>query len=303
MHDSSALTHNGSVPNPRAVTAIFAVCTTLAMLVAVSGCEPADGTGQADRPSEEPPSTASRPGTSTPAQEEGGPAGHTTTVDVGGVVLRISPGEAATVEADTAGPGTRTVTVSLVPGGSAQVAVDSPGELDVDPDGSVVVLDGSGTPVAALGPPSPVPGTGDAEDPPQVDVTGTDGTHTRLELDHRPLRPAAEDATERPAPAAPVRVTFVVGTDALEGAAWEENEGGRSLAVDPTDWARHAGEAGLTLIRTQLVAAEPEADSETMGHQLMCHAVGAPDKATWNLEPWRPDVGLILTAAAHCNPV
>jgi hypothetical protein len=35
----------------------------------------------------------------------------------------------------------------------------------------------------------------------------------------------------------------------------------------------------------------------------VCHAVGAPDKSTWNLEPWRPDVGLILTATAQCNPV
>jgi hypothetical protein len=39
-----------------------------------------------------------------------------------------------------------------------------------------------------------------------------------------------------------------------------------------------------------------------MRDQLACHALGAPDKATWNLEPWRPDVGLLLIMAAGCNP-
>ncbi|CPU68017.1 Protein of uncharacterised function (DUF2599) [Mycobacteroides abscessus] len=58
-----------------------------------------------------------------------------------------------------------------------------------------------------------------------------------------------------------------------------------------------AGSAG-----TQVVAAEPEADTPTMHDQLVCHAVGAPDKATWNLEPWRPDVGLLATMSARCNP-
>ena len=31
-------------------------------------------------------------------------------------------------------------------------------------------------------------------------------------------------------------------------------------------------------------------------------AIGAPDKATWNLEPWRPDVGLFAVLAGACNP-
>ncbi len=39
-----------------------------------------------------------------------------------------------------------------------------------------------------------------------------------------------------------------------------------------------------------------------MHDQLTCHALGAPDKETWNLEPWRPDVGLLAVLAAACNP-
>ncbi|QDP76978.1 DUF2599 domain-containing protein [Cellulosimicrobium cellulans] len=97
-------------------------------------------------------------------------------------------------------------------------------------------------------------------------------------------------------------VVVPLGTRAVRSTDWGEREGGRSLAVDPTAWARAAGQAGRELVWAQVVAAEPEADTSTMHDQLVCHAVGAPDKATWNLEPWRPDVGLLATMSARCNP-
>ncbi len=97
-------------------------------------------------------------------------------------------------------------------------------------------------------------------------------------------------------------VVVPLGTRAVRSTDWGEREGGRSLAVDPTAWARSAGQAGRELVWAQVVAAEPEADTPTMHDQLVCHAVGAPDKATWNLEPWRPDVGLLATMSARCNP-
>lgn len=97
-------------------------------------------------------------------------------------------------------------------------------------------------------------------------------------------------------------VVVPLGTQAVRSTDWGEREGGRSLAVDPTAWARAAGQAGQELVWAQLVAAEPQIDTPTMHDQLVCHAVGAPDKATWNLEPWRPDVGLLATMAERCNP-
>ncbi|MBC7292192.1 MAG: DUF2599 domain-containing protein, partial [Actinotalea sp.] len=45
-----------------------------------------------------------------------------------------------------------------------------------------------------------------------------------------------------------------------------------------------------------------DATGPGMRDQLECHALGAPDKESWNLEPWRPDVGLLATLAARCNP-
>ncbi|GII98518.1 uncharacterized protein DUF2599 [Sediminihabitans luteus] len=101
-------------------------------------------------------------------------------------------------------------------------------------------------------------------------------------------------------PGAPVVVTL--GADALVSATWGEAEGGRSLAVDPSPWARGAGMAGVDATWSAVVAAEPDADVPGMRDQLDCHAVGAPDKATWNLEPWRPDVGLLAVMVARCNP-
>ncbi|GEL95941.1 DUF2599 domain-containing protein [Cellulomonas composti] len=93
-----------------------------------------------------------------------------------------------------------------------------------------------------------------------------------------------------------------LATTAVESADWGEREGGRSLAVSPAAWARGGGSAASTLLGEQLVALEPEAASDTMQQQLTCHEVGAPDKETWNLEPWRPAVGLLAMAAARCNP-
>ncbi len=268
----------------------------MATILALSGCDLTERAAGSDRAGE-PTSTASH-STPTPGQGDAGPKLHTSTVAVDDVVLRVGSQQAAVVQADVHGTGTRTVTLSLAPGRSARLALASPGALDVDSDGSITLLDGNGTPVAAVGPPTLPSGTGD--DAPRIEVTDVDATHARLEVHDRSAGTAPDSDA---GPTAPVSVTFAVGTQAIESATWGENEGGRSLAVDPTDWARRAGEAGLDLIRTQLVAAEPEADSTTMEHQLVCHVLGAPDKATWNLEPWRPDVGLILTATAHCNPV
>jgi hypothetical protein len=95
-----------------------------------------------------------------------------------------------------------------------------------------------------------------------------------------------------------------LATAAVRDATWadRDDEGGRSLQVVPTTWARTGGLAAEEGVWAQLVALEPEADSQAMHDQLTCHTIGAPDKASWNLEPWRPDVGLLATLAARCNP-
>nr|WP_277344787.1 DUF2599 domain-containing protein [Cellulomonas sp. IC4_254] len=99
-------------------------------------------------------------------------------------------------------------------------------------------------------------------------------------------------------------VTATFAATAVLDATWRDlaDEGGRSLAVEPAAWARRGSLAAEEAVWSALVAAEPEADAQNVRDQLTCHLIGAPDKATWNLEPWRPDVGLLETIAALCNP-
>lgn len=109
-------------------------------------------------------------------------------------------------------------------------------------------------------------------------------------------------STMQPAPTL-TTVTLTIAPRALVSATWADNvEGGRSLQVDPTEFGRSGTAAALDAVRAELTAAEPEAATTVMDHQLRCHALGAPDKPTWNLEPWRPDVGYLEYLLARCNP-
>ncbi|MHA3946559.1 DUF2599 domain-containing protein [Cellulomonas bogoriensis] len=96
-------------------------------------------------------------------------------------------------------------------------------------------------------------------------------------------------------------VTLWVGGQGAQSMTWGIREGGRSLIVVPTDWARAAGAAGVEAVWAQMQD-DDEAATTTMYDQLLCHGLGAPDKDSWNLEPWRPDVGLLAVLAAACNP-
>lgn len=97
-------------------------------------------------------------------------------------------------------------------------------------------------------------------------------------------------------------VTLRFSASAIVSATWGEAEEGRSLAVVPTDWLRAGSQAAQEVGWSQLVANDAEVDTSTMRDQYDCHALGARDKASWNLEPWRPDVGVFEVLAARCNP-
>jgi hypothetical protein len=88
----------------------------------------------------------------------------------------------------------------------------------------------------------------------------------------------------------------------IEGTNWGEREGGRSVSVTPSRCLRDAMGLQIDAAWAELIAKEPEADQAGMRDQLLCHMLGAPNKATWNLEPWRPVVGLPNVMRAGCNP-
>jgi hypothetical protein len=112
-----------------------------------------------------------------------------------------------------------------------------------------------------------------------------------------PTPDPAPDPTPSPTPG-----TTNPSEPAIRSAHWVERSDGPSLFVDPAEWVRLGGQAEWEQAMDELAALHPEAASESMRNQFICHAVGAPDKETWNLEPWREDIGLLGFALAACNP-
>lgn len=168
--------------------------------------------------------------------------------------------------------------VPAAPGGAARSEADSSAAV-TSPDGRLV-----------LGMSSPEGTAPDGSHPPVRWSADDDGP--RLVLDLGDVDPADF----------PLVVTTHLGTSVVASTSWGEREGGRSLAVTPTDWGRVSGATGSVFAWADLLAADPTADTPGMEEQLQCHLLGAREKATWNLEPWRPAVSLVEYALARCNP-
>ncbi len=248
----------------------------------LGGCAPA---GSSDDPVTAPSPTISAPATRAPtgsgSSTSDAPRPEPVELSAGDVRLAVSPptGAAGSVAVAPAEDGSARLTVdfSSVPTGTYPTATPTgPGALTVHTDGSLTVVGADG--VTAAG-----------------GLARPDGGRWRT-VDARTAELVPTTAK------AEGTVTTTLGTDGVESAVWGDREGGRSLAVDPTAWARSAGEAGVDVVWSELVADDPDLDTATMHDQLVCHAVGAPDKETWNLEPWRPDVGLLAVLAERCNP-
>ena len=71
------------------------------------------------------------------------------------------------------------------------------------------------------------------------------------------------------------------------------------------DIAHLSDGAGADIAWAEVVALAPDAQTAGMRMQFDCHWYGRvfiPDKPSWNLEPWRPQVDEGLMAASRCNP-
>ncbi|MCM0640494.1 DUF2599 domain-containing protein [Cellulomonas wangsupingiae] len=187
----------------------------------------------------------------------------------------LLPADGGGLQAVDQGDGSILATAQAPPGTLGWVAPPPGGRVEVQTDGSLTLHDEAGTVVAALAAPVAADGTRGAWRP-EGDVVALDG----------PTGSAS----------------FVVGTVPLENATWGEAEGGRSLAVVPAPWVRTGSLAAQQALASRLAVAEPEAASPSMQAQLWCHVLGARDKASWNLEPWRPEVGTATMLTTRCNP-
>ena len=104
--------------------------------------------------------------------------------------------------------------------------------------------------------------------------------------------------TSSVAPAVPPFIARVV---------WVDTPSGRSLQVYPTASGRRAqGDGDAAEAWREVLAADPAAGTPGMQAQFDCHwtfaRLVAPDKPSWNLEPWRPVVDRQQMIAARCNP-
>ncbi|QGW76230.1 DUF2599 domain-containing protein [Pseudomonas alkylphenolica] len=98
----------------------------------------------------------------------------------------------------------------------------------------------------------------------------------------------------------------------IERAAWKYRDNQYSLEITPTTCGRQITDQDTAHFFDELVRdyADPVYWKNTHGlrHQLICHFIIARNKPTWNIEPWRPDVGLDKTIEGSaefgggCNP-
>ncbi|GIG28168.1 DUF2599 domain-containing protein [Cellulomonas marina] len=243
----------------------------------------------------------------------GGPSAHAAPADAadvrargtaltaGDVTLAVLPAPGTTLVVE-AGPDGSAL-ARLTPGATAArspvawLAAPPDRSLVAEDDGTVVVTDAAGGFVAGVAAPGTAPaadGTTSVPGPRGAGVVpGPDGTLAVM-LPASPTSTAGTTPAELP--------LWLAATTVLD-ARWGDREGGRSLAVTPSAWARVGGAAAAEGVWAQLVAREPEAGTTSMHDQLWCHQLGAPTKATWNLEPWRPEVDTLELLAAGCNPV
>lgn len=126
--------------------------------------------------------------------------------------------------------------------------------------------------------------------------------------------PHPETTTPTPQPPLPTgSATTDPGTDPFAGSPlidhveWTDDSDGRRLRIYPTDAGR-ADEFPPAVDRawSEVVTDSPAADTPGMYDQFTCHWIWArmvaPNKPSWNLEPWRPAVGYPATVQAMCNP-
>jgi hypothetical protein len=104
-----------------------------------------------------------------------------------------------------------------------------------------------------------------------------------------------------------VTASAPAGAALIDHVQWGSTDQGRQLRVYPTAAGRaDTSASGIDQAWSEILAAAPDANTPGMHDQFECHWVFArivdPTKTSWNLEPWRPDVGYQATVAARCNP-
>ncbi|WP_280462123.1 DUF2599 domain-containing protein [Nocardia carnea] len=145
-------------------------------------------------------------------------------------------------------------------------------------------------------------GCGSPDPPEPGDIAAAEST-TASPTTVRPTGSPAATGAGTPAPA----VDPYAGMPLIDRLEWTSNIDGPRLMVYPTRAGRDTTFPGAAQRAWQEIdTLDPAADTPGMWDQFRCHwewaRLIAPDKPSWNLEPWRPPVGYDETVGAACNP-
>lgn len=170
--------------------------------------------------------------------------------------------------------------------------------MAVQDDGSVVITKSDGS----LG--------GGFAAPWAKDANGVD-VPTHYEVQGDDLVQVVEHTTT-PGVAYPVVADPWLWRDLIHSATWTYHTGyGWTLKVTPTDWQRFwsgvaPAYAGWNELYSKYRNRGLNTNLGSMENQYVCHVLIvntiAPNKATWDLDEWRPNVGLTDTINHKCNP-
>jgi Protein of unknown function (DUF2599) len=102
-----------------------------------------------------------------------------------------------------------------------------------------------------------------------------------------------------------------LGKDLIDHATWVHHAEGWTLQVTPTGWQRFwngywPASAGWDELYSKYRNLGLNTNLQGMRDQYICHvqivSVRAPNRPTWNLDEWRPNVGYVQTINSSCNP-
>jgi hypothetical protein len=90
----------------------------------------------------------------------------------------------------------------------------------------------------------------------------------------------------------------------IHRARWIQQPQGMRLIVTPTSCGRRTAASSSAPAFAEAIrrGGRGAPHYRSLYFQFICHANFAADKPTWDLEAWRPDVGLAATILARCNP-
>ena len=165
-----------------------------------------------------------------------------------------------------------------------RVSTGSGTQLELNPDGTVNVLDTEGRYAATIDSPWAIAADGSAI-PTWYEVQGDIVVQVV----------AHDSSTEFPVVADPAVRGQLISAAGLVG-----NPLGVTIAVYPQPYSIYT--PGDAFYEEYKLWVSTTYQGQKYRDQLVCHVVNARGKTPWNIDSWRPNVGYAATVAALCNP-